>query len=60
MGGFGIWGLLHLAAVVYALIKIVDSSADTINKVLWVIVVAVLPLIGLIAWFLMGPGTPKK
>ncbi|MEM8685555.1 MAG: PLD nuclease N-terminal domain-containing protein [Pseudomonadota bacterium] len=60
MGEFGIIGLLHLAAVIYALIQIFGSSASTGGKILWVLIVAVFPLIGLIVWFLMGPGTPKK
>ncbi|MEM1176467.1 MAG: PLD nuclease N-terminal domain-containing protein [Pseudomonadota bacterium] len=60
MGEFGIIGLLHLAAVIYALIQIFGSSASTGGKILWVLIVAVFPLIGLIVWFFMGPGTPKK
>ncbi|MEM7430392.1 MAG: PLD nuclease N-terminal domain-containing protein [Pseudomonadota bacterium] len=60
MASVGLWGLLHIAAVVYALIKIVDSSADKMTKIIWVVIVALLPLVGLIAWLFMGPGTPKK
>ncbi len=60
MGQIGILGLLHIAVVVWALIKIFDSSATSIQKVLWILVVALLPLIGLIVWFFMGPGSPKK
>lgn len=60
MGDLGIWGIIHLALVVYAALQIFKSSADTVNKVLWIVIVAVFPLIGLIVWFFIGPGTPKK
>ena len=60
MADLGIWGLLHLIVLVYAAIQIINSSADTLNKVIWVLVVAILPVLGLIIWFFIGPGTPKK
>ena len=60
MGDFGFWPLIHLALVIYALVRILGSNADTTNKVLWIVIVALLPLVGLIIWFLIGPGTPKK
>lgn len=60
MGDLGFWPLLHLAALVYAAIQIFDSSADTTKKVIWILVVGLFPIIGLIVWFFIGPGTPKK
>ncbi len=60
MGDLGIWGLIHLAVVIYAAIQIWNSSADQTKKLVWIAVVAILPIVGLIVWFLMGPGTPKK
>ncbi len=60
MGDFGFIGLIHLAVVIYAIIQIFGSSAGTGSKILWTVIVALFPLIGLIVWFLMGPGTPKK
>ena len=60
MGDLGIWGLLHLAIVIYAAIQIWGSSADTVKKILWIAIVAVFPVVGLIIWFIVGPGTPRK
>ena len=60
MGDLGIWGIIHLVVVVYAALQIINSSADTVKKILWVVIVAVFPLVGLIVWFFIGPGTPKK
>lgn len=60
MGGSGILALVHLGLLIYAALRIFGSTADTMNKVIWVVVVAIFPLIGLIVWFFVGPGTPKK
>ena len=60
MGDLGIWGIIHLVLVVYAALQIFNSSADTVKKILWIVIVAVFPLVGLIVWFFIGPGTPKK
>nr|WP_207190905.1 PLDc N-terminal domain-containing protein [Halochromatium salexigens] len=48
-------GLLHLIVVIYAFIKIVQSGAGTLAKVLWIVVILLLPLVGLIIWLLFGP-----
>jgi len=50
-----ILGLLVLVADIWAIIKIVQGRASTGTKVLWVILVLVLPIIGLILWWFMGP-----
>jgi hypothetical protein len=51
----GLFGLIHLALAVYALINIIASDASTTSKVLWALLVWLLPLIGLIIWFMAGP-----
>lgn len=54
--GSGLLGLLLLIAVVYAIVKILGSGASTGAKLLWVLIILVLPVIGFILWLLMGPG----
>lgn len=49
-------GLLILIADIYAIIKIAQSSADTLAKALWIVGVLVFPVVGLIVWYLAGPG----
>ena len=51
----GILGLIHLALTIYAIVKILGSSAGTGSKVLWILLVLLLPVVGLILWFLFGP-----
>ena len=54
-----ILGVLILAGDIWAIINILQSSASNEKKILWVVVVALLPLIGLILWYFMGPRTGK-
>ena len=52
----GLFGVLVLVADVFAIIKIWQSNATDGEKIVWIIFVALLPLIGLIAWYFVGPG----
>jgi hypothetical protein len=51
----GLIGLLILAADIWAIVSVVQSGASTGKKVLWILLVLLLPVIGLILWFLLGP-----
>ena len=51
----GLIGLLILAADIWAIVSVVQSAASTGKKVLWILLVLVLPVVGLILWFLLGP-----
>ena len=51
----GILGILILIGDIWALINILKSSASNDKKLLWVVVVVLLPLLGLILWFFLGP-----
>jgi hypothetical protein len=53
--GGSILGILILIGDIWALINILQSSAGNDKKLLWVVVVVLLPVIGLILWFFMGP-----
>ena len=49
-------GLLLLIAEIYAIVMIIQSSEETLKKIIWCILVFFLPLIGLIIWYFAGPG----
>lgn len=56
IGGYGgLFGLLILAADLYAIYSIASSSVSVGKKVLWTLLVLVLPLLGFIIWWLAGP-----
>jgi len=54
--GISVLYLLILIADVYAVVMILQSSARSNEKLLWVLLVLILPLIGVIVWYLAGPG----
>lgn len=51
----GIFGLIVLILMVWAIIKVVQSKASTGIKTLWIVLILLLPILGLILWFLFGP-----
>jgi hypothetical protein len=56
----GIFGLLILIADIWAIVNVVRSAASTGSKVLWVLLILILPVIGLIIWLLAGPRTARS
>ena len=57
-GGLG--GLLVLIADVWAIVNVFQSSADTAKKVLWTVLIIVLPVLGFLLWLLFGPRTGRN
>jgi hypothetical protein len=55
----GIVGLLVLAGDIWAIINVFQSSVSNGKKLIWILVVLLLPLLGLILWFLLGPRDRK-
>ncbi|XOV82740.1 MAG: PLDc N-terminal domain-containing protein [bacterium] len=51
----GLFGLIVLIINVWAIIRVVGSTASTGRKVLWVVLILLLPVLGVILWFLLGP-----
>jgi len=47
-------GLVVLVLDIVALVDVIKSSVDTGKKVLWVILILVLPIIGMVLYFLIG------
>ena len=56
----GILGLLILIGDVWAIINILQSSASNQKKLVWTVIVVLLPLLGLILWFFLGPRDRKS
>jgi hypothetical protein len=55
----GVWGLVVLIADIWAIVNIFQSRASTLAKVLWTLLVLVLPVIGFVVWFFAGPKTSR-
>lgn len=55
----GILGLVILIADIWAIVKTFESSTSTGKKVLWIVLILLLPVLGLIIWLIAGP-RPRK
>lgn len=51
----GLLGLLVLIADVWAIINVVQSGAGNGAKLLWVVLILLLPVLGFVIWLIAGP-----
>lgn len=50
-----IFGIIVLILDIWAIVNVIGSAASTGAKVLWVLLIIILPVIGFIIWFFAGP-----
>ena len=50
----GILSLVILVLDIIAIVDVIKSSVDTGKKTLWIILILVLPVIGMVLYFLIG------
>ena len=50
-----IFGLIVFLLDLYAIWNVITSSTSTGKKVIWTLAILILPVLGLIVWFFMGP-----
>jgi len=51
----GLLGLAVFVGDIWAIINVVQSRVSSGAKILWTILILVLPLLGLIVWWFAGP-----
>ncbi|WP_306031390.1 PLD nuclease N-terminal domain-containing protein [Stappia sp. MMSF_3263] len=56
----GLLGLIILVLDVYAIVKTVGSGSSTGSKVIWVVLILLLPVIGFLLWLVAGPARPAR
>lgn len=52
---YGLFGIIVLIADIYAIYQVLTSAASTLAKIVWTLVILLLPILGFIAWALFGP-----
>lgn len=50
----GILGIIILVLDIWAILQIIKSGGSTGSKVLWILVILLLPVIGLLIWLVAG------
>ena len=56
----GIGGFILLVLNIWAIVSIVGSGTGTGSKVLWILLVLILPLLGFIIWLIAGPRSAAR
>jgi succinate dehydrogenase/fumarate reductase cytochrome b subunit len=51
----GLLGLVVLVADIWAIINIFQGSTSNEQKLMWIVAVVLLPVLGLVLWFFLGP-----
>lgn len=54
MGFEGILGLIVLIADIWAIVQIMQSGKTNGTKLFWILIILLLPVIGVLAWFIVG------
>lgn len=50
----GIIGLIILILDIIAIMDVIQSSLETGKKILWILLIVILPVVGLVLYYLMG------
>jgi len=50
-----IFGIVLVVLDIWALLNIIGSNESILSKLLWGILILILPVVGLIIWYLLGP-----
>jgi len=56
----GVFGLILLGLCIYAILRVAQSNAAVIWKVVWIVLILVLPLLGFLLWLILGPTKPAE
>ena len=51
----GLFGLIILVLDIWAMLQVLGSGTTPVKKVLWVLGIFILPVLGLLVWYVAGP-----
>ena len=50
-----VFGIIIFVLDVWAIASIINTNETTTTKIIWIALVAILPVVGLIIWWFAGP-----
>ncbi|RJL21278.1 PLD nuclease N-terminal domain-containing protein [Paracoccus siganidrum] len=50
-----VFGIIIFVLDVWAIASVINTNETTGTKILWIALIAILPVLGLIIWYFMGP-----
>lgn len=48
-------GIIIFVLDVWAIASVINTNATTGSKILWIALIAILPVVGLLIWYFAGP-----
>lgn len=51
----GLIGLIILILDIWAIVNVVASNNSVFSKIVWIIVILILPVLGFLIWLIFGP-----
>lgn len=55
----GLIGLIILILDIWAIVSVISSNNGVLSKIIWVIVILILPVLGFIIWLIFGPRSAR-
>ena len=55
----GLWVMIALAVNMWALISVIGAPASLLTKAMWTVILLV-PAIGFVFWYMLGPRRPAS
>jgi len=52
---YGLVGFIIFVLDIFAILKIMESGASTVKKLVWILAILFLPFLGLVVWWIAGP-----
>lgn len=56
---YGIAGTIIFLLDLFAIISILGSNKSTLDKLIWIVLIILLPLVGFLIWFFIGPRSQR-
>jgi len=56
---YGLFGIIVLIADIYAIYQVLTSGSSTGAKILWTLLILILPVVGFVIWLIAGPRGSK-
>ncbi|SNR32653.1 PLDc_N domain-containing protein [Paracoccus sediminis] len=50
-----VFGIIIFVLDVWAIASVINTNVSTGTKILWIALIAILPVVGLIIWYFAGP-----
>lgn len=50
-----VFGIIIFVLDVWAIASVINTNVSLGTKILWIALIAILPVLGLIIWYFMGP-----